>query len=171
MPRKASSIPKKQRVLRNAGAFEADTPRMMSDEEKHRMIMAHAAARAPQDPLQRVSLWAGVTLSVAALAVGWWFTVGTGIQQNVGQGSEQLRQAAAELDKFTNLVQTSPALNNPANSPTSAADAATFGNVMRDNLFKPADDSTADANATSTPTDQKSPPSAPSVPAGLTPDP
>jgi hypothetical protein len=175
MPRKASSVPKKQRSSSTGAAFASQAPRMMSEEEKHRMIMAHAAIRAPQDPLQRISLWAGVTLSVAAIATGWWFTVGQGIQYEAGQGSQELRRAAAELDKFTQMVESSAFLNAPTNNPTSNANAGSFDELMRSNLpeqrnlFAPSDTGPdTQADATSTP---PTPSTAPSVPAGLTPDP
>ena len=164
MPRKPSSIPKRPRASKTQQGF-SDTPRIMSDEEKHELIRMHVAARAPQDPLQRISLWAGVTLSLFAIGFGWWMTTGQVIRRTATDGSADLREAAAELDRFTQMVETNDVLNRLAPSPVSEAEAGSFNDVLRSNLsatrtqdlFVPAEQATS--------SDSQS-----DVPAGLTPD-
>lgn len=170
MPRKSSSVPRRPRASKSqSGGFSA-TPRIISSEEKHELIRMHAAARAPQDPLQRVSLWAGVTLSVAALAFGWWLTVGQDIRQNAGEGSDEIRRAAAELDKFTEMLGSSSALDHLVPTPVSEATASSFDDLLRDNLSGSATrtrDLLSPAPDAATSSGQEAPPR---VPAGLTPD-
>lgn len=135
MPRKPSASAPKRRTTRRKSA--AATPRMLSEAEKHELIRLHAAQRAPQDPLQRMSLWAGVSLCVAVLLVGWWFTVGTGIQQVVtSDRSQELRDLTEDLNRFTEEVETNPILNPPTvvPQPTSEATAAEFNDILRSNL-------------------------------------
>ncbi len=67
--------------------FEAPPPRpesmakppsrtlLMGEEEKRRMIEAHAARRAPLDRSQVVSLWAGVAICVIAIGAGWAYAM------------------------------------------------------------------------------------------------
>jgi len=153
-------------------AVFADTPRMISDDEKRELIRAHAAMRAPQDPLQRMSLWAGVTLSVLMIGAGWWLSVGQNVRNAVDQQSDQIHQATAELDKFVNLVQTSK-ITHPDG--VAQANAASFQELLKNDLFEHTSRTDvmapASPTASSTPPIKSSPPSAPTIPPGLTPDP
>jgi hypothetical protein len=189
MPRKPSSTPRKRTTSGGASRRTApskpvvfeDTPRMISDDEKHQLIRAHAAMRAPQDPLQRLSLWAGVSLSVLMIGVGWWLSVGQQVRGAVNQQSEQIRKATAELDSFVNLVHTSK-VTNPTANPTAQAEAASFQELLKNDLFEhttrtdlmaplPEDTTSTTSTAVFTPPPSKTRPSAPTIPPGLTPDP
>lgn len=50
-------------------------PKILSDEEKRQLIMAHAASRKPVDHVQRVSLVAGVLICALAIGAGWLYSV------------------------------------------------------------------------------------------------
>lgn len=50
-------------------------PKILSDEEKRQLIMAHAASRKPIDHVQRVSLVAGVLICALAIGTGWIYSV------------------------------------------------------------------------------------------------
>lgn len=54
----------------------------VSPNEKHRLIMAHAAMRPPQNPSQYMHMWAGVLVATFAVLTGWWWSVGSGIASN-----------------------------------------------------------------------------------------
>jgi hypothetical protein len=107
---------------------------MMSPAEKRGLILAHAAARAPQDPLQRMSLWAGVTLCVLMLIVGWWSTVGWTVRDTLSEPSSEVRALTEELDRFTEQVQSNPLLVPPMPTATSEATAASFDDLLKSNL-------------------------------------
>ncbi len=79
MPIKRTRAPaKKPRQKRtDAGAEPIEAP--VSQDEKHRLIMAHAAMRPTRDPVQLMSMWAGVLVAVLAVVTGWWWSVGSGI--------------------------------------------------------------------------------------------
>lgn len=144
---------------------------MLSEAEKHELIRLHAAQRAPQDPLQRMSLWAGVSLCVAVLLVGWWFTVGVGVKRVVSnEETENLRTLTDELNRFTEEVESNPLLN-PSTivpQPTAEVTASGFDDILRGNLG-------LDETATRTqdllvPGDEVPPSSTPKHPPGLTPE-
>ncbi len=74
---------------RTAGARRAPAPeihvapRILSAEEKRELILAHAAARHPIDPVQRISVWAGVAVCVVFVVAAWFSTVGSGIRKSL----------------------------------------------------------------------------------------
>lgn len=87
------------RVAANAPLYTA--------EEKHRMIQAHAAMREPHDPVQLMSAWAGVAVTLLVVAVGWWWAAGSGlftstgsIGKDIGQTFSDVSAAAAEGKKM-----------------------------------------------------------------------
>lgn len=172
MPRKSSASTPRRRA--SAKAAFTETPRLISDEEKRELIRVHAAARAPQDPLQRMSLWAGVTLSILGIAVGWWLTVGQGIQQTASRTNEEMRRVTQELNEFADKVE---AKNLPfMRPPTPPASAGSFEEVLRANLgsatrtrdLLSAPSATTSTDATTEPS-EKEEPVTPDIP-GLTPD-
>lgn len=174
MARPASAISRKRRApSKKATAGFSDTPRLLSNEEKRELIRAHAASRAPQDPVQRLSLWAGVVLSVLVIGAGWWMTVGRQVRQAVSQQSMELRKLTSEMDQFVNIVQTSPALNPPQiPNGVSQAAASPFDALLKDQLMGSAT-RTRDLLAPAPPELQASvsaTSASPSVPAGLIPD-
>lgn len=168
MSRKSPSAPKR----RTRKAPAAETPRLLSEAEKHQLIRLHAASRAPQDPLQRTSLWAGVTLCVAVLLVGWWITVGSGIQQTVSTSPNDLRALTEELNRFTEEVETNPLLNPPSIAPatTSEATAAEFDDVLKSNLGLESSASATPTHDLLVPAPAHLPPPTPVTPPGLTPE-
>ena len=95
----------------------------MSANEKRELILAHAAARDPQDPLQRASLWAGITVAVIVIAGGWWMTVGREIKDAVSNGSE-LRKMTEQLNEFADAVDANPLIKSALPGPTAEAAAA-----------------------------------------------
>ena len=159
-------VPKRSRAKKAAAGF-SDTPRLISQEEKHQLIRAHVSAHAPQDPLQRVSLWAGVSLSVMMIAVGWWMTVGWNVRHKVAEGSAAVRAATEKLNRFSDLVNSDPSLGLDAlRGSTPSASASSFEEMMGRNLIAPANYATPTSTDTNTDTDDP----VPSTPSGLTPD-
>ncbi len=50
----------------------------VSQDDKRLLIQAHSAMRAAKqshDPIQVMSMWAGVIVVTLAIAVGWWWSV------------------------------------------------------------------------------------------------
>jgi len=143
---------------------------MISEAEKHELIRLHAAQRAPQDPLQRMSLWAGVSLCVALLLVGWWFTVGVGVKQAVSNDqTESLRALTEELNAFTEEVESNPLLNPSmvVPQPTASVTASGFDDILRGNLGL---DETATRTQDLLVPGDATPPPTPTRPPGLTPE-
>jgi hypothetical protein len=134
-----------------------ETPRIITPEEKGALIRAHADAREPKDPVQRITLWAGVGIAIIAIGVGWFMTVGYQVKNEFAGSGDELRKLADELDAFTERAKTNPIVNPPKlPGPTTAAAAAQFENVLQDILSE-------DADSTSTRRDDLLAPSAPSV--------
>lgn len=134
MPRKASPRAKASKSAGAPARFH-DTPRLLSSDEKRELILAHAAARAPQDPLQRVSLWAGVTIASVVIVTGWFMTVGWKVGKTLSTGSEEVRQMTERLDRFSEQVESMPTLrelNLPR--PTTEATAAEFETILKNHL-------------------------------------
>lgn len=121
---------KKRTTKKSSGTFD-ETPRVLSAEEKHELIKAHAALRSPQDPVQRLTLWAGVLIAMIAIVAGWWYTVGTNVRETIQIGTSDLREKTQELDAFTNIAEQNPIVNPPAlPGVTSEASAAQFAEIL-----------------------------------------
>ncbi|MFA6100339.1 MAG: hypothetical protein WC750_05750 [Patescibacteria group bacterium] len=58
-----------------AKTVNAARPMILSDEEKHQLIMAHAANRKPTDRVQQFSLVVGVFICAVAIGLGWLYSV------------------------------------------------------------------------------------------------
>jgi hypothetical protein len=86
-PRKARTAPKPAPARPAEPAipvYFSGTP--LSREEKRQIILAHAAARQPTDPVQVTSMWVGVAACAAIVAVGWWWAVKPEISRSFEQG-------------------------------------------------------------------------------------
>ncbi len=68
--------------------------RGLSADEKRRIILAHAAMRETRDPVQIVSMWAGVTATALMVLFGWWWAVKPQIAKNY---NNELRPAVSDL--------------------------------------------------------------------------
>jgi len=83
-------------------------PRILSAEEKRELILAHAAARHPIDPVQRVSVWAGVAVCVIFIVAGWFSTVGSGIRKSLAGPTDpaivQAMDASRQVIDSTSLA-------------------------------------------------------------------
>ncbi|GMU25186.1 hypothetical protein KJZ71_02105 [Patescibacteria group bacterium] len=137
MPRISRSSGSKRRVqgpasVSSVGTPFSETPRILTSEEKRELILAHAAARAPRDPVQQASLFAGVMIAVLAIGAGWWATVRIQVQASVHGGSQSLRELTKELETFTEEAKTNPVVNPPElPGPTTAAQAAQFTKFLQ----------------------------------------
>ncbi len=78
-----------------------ETPRILSSEEKRELILAHSRSQTGKDPLQRMTVWGGVMIVISGIAVGWWWTVGTGIQMTARKGLPEYQEITKKLDEFT----------------------------------------------------------------------
>jgi len=137
-----------ERTLRDpADGVFSDTPRIITPEEKRSLILAHANARGPKDPMQRVTLWAGVGIALAAIIGGWFMTVGYHVKTEFAGSGQGLKKLADELDAFTESAKTNPVVNPPKlPGPTTAAAAAQFEEVLQDILNEDAHSSTTRRN-------------------------
>jgi len=81
----------------------------LSREEKRQIILAHANMRKPHDPVQMMSMWAGVLACLLVVAVGWWWTVKPEISKQFSgavkpafaQGTEDLKSAGQMLKNLS----------------------------------------------------------------------
>lgn len=81
-PRK--SIGRGKRTLRSetspvVEAFSAPEPvldheQIVSPDEKRELILAHASMRRPHDPVQLLSVWAGVAATFVVIVGAWWWS-------------------------------------------------------------------------------------------------
>ncbi len=98
---------KRARPARAAVSRKAATPppqtyvsaSMLSPEEKRQIILAHAEMNQPHDPVQVLSMWAGVAVCVMAVAVGWWWSVGTEFSGGLSHSVSSLKAQAAEAEQ------------------------------------------------------------------------
>lgn len=125
----------KQRKLKPEASEDAfsETPRVLSDEEKRQLILAHASVRAPKDPVQRATMWAGMFVALAVIFGGWWLSVGRNIQKGVEGGDRKDWKAMEDrLDQFTDQLRTDTVVNAPnIPLPTSEASAAEDAGMVR----------------------------------------
>lgn len=92
---------KRRPVLKKSAPSRAATPRLLSSDEKRQLILAHAASRRPMDPVQRMSLWAGVIICTLFIIGGWMYTVGAGIKKSLaGPLDLGLGDVQAEIGKI-----------------------------------------------------------------------
>lgn len=137
MPRTPRSSGSKRRAQGRASEYSAgtsfsETPRILTSEEKRELILAHAAARSPRDPVQQASLFAGVIIALLAIGAGWWATVRIQVQSSVQGGGQSLRELTKELEMFTEEAKTNPVVNPPElPGPTTAAQAAQFTKLLQ----------------------------------------
>jgi hypothetical protein len=89
-------------VIRNK---KEDVPFLSSHEEKRRLILAHSAARKPLDPIQRMSLWAGVAICLVFVAGAWAYTVGSGIRRSLASSTDpNLQDVLDSGDEFRSAL-------------------------------------------------------------------
>lgn len=83
---------------------------LLSREEKRQIILAHASARRPTDPVQVTSMWVGVAACIVVVAIGWWWAVKPEIVGKLSQGLPpalaESRQVASEVvDSLSGLTK------------------------------------------------------------------
>jgi hypothetical protein len=84
-------MPTLRRAPKKAMSHKASSsPRIVSSDEKRQLILAHAAQRRPVDPVQRMSLWAGVFVCVVFVIGAWFYTVGSGIRDSFARTPDRL---------------------------------------------------------------------------------
>ena len=100
---RARRAPAKPRVVRSATpapeTYQSGT--FMSREEKRQIILAHARKNVSHDPVQIMSMWAGVVACLVVVAVGWWLTVKPELSRQIdvtvkpamAQSTDELRSA------------------------------------------------------------------------------
>jgi hypothetical protein len=74
-------------------------PRILSSEEKRELILAHAEARHPADPVQRMSMWAGVAVCIVFVVLAWFSTVGSGIRASLAGPTDPAVQTVMDAGK------------------------------------------------------------------------
>jgi hypothetical protein len=90
---------------------------VISQDEKRRLILAHAAMRPTRDPVQLMSMWAGVLVAVLAVVSGWWWSVGSGIagswqdMRGIAQEVQRVGKEATESDVARELQQVADRLD------------------------------------------------------------
>lgn len=81
----------------------------MSQEEKRQLILAHAARHRPLDPVQRLSLWAGVVICLLFVVGAWAYTVGSGIRRSMARPMDENLNAVLEAAREFTQTETDPA--------------------------------------------------------------
>ncbi|MCI0479439.1 hypothetical protein L0Y59_02745 [Candidatus Uhrbacteria bacterium] len=160
---------KRRTAARKDEAASGMPPRILSSDEKHELILAHAEARHPADPVQRITMWVGVGVCVAFVAIAWFSTVGTGIRSSIaGSGDSEVRQVF-EDGRRTLEQEVAPAFDKTvqdvkARLEEAAAQQAMLDELMaamaatgtpaasstRSDLFRPSPVPVSDAEATTT---------------------
>lgn len=108
-----------------------ETPPILSSEEKRELILAHARSQSAKDPMQRMTVWGGVMISLGALAFGWWWTVGSSIQTKWQGGSPEFQAMTNALNDFSQSLQVeSEALKGPL-TPTDTANASEYPDLLK----------------------------------------
>lgn len=98
-PKRASTKPVQKRTVKRV-AEQPVAPDVfvsgkgLSSDEKRRIILAHAAMRETHDPVQIVSMWAGVTATALMVLFGWWWAVKPEIAKTY---NNELRPAVSDL--------------------------------------------------------------------------
>src|SRR5574337_1583466 len=108
MPRATRRAPPAQRrpkATRQASVTTEDLrdePRMMSEDEKRELILAHAAARANEKGPWGPGYFVAVVASCLVVATGWWMTLNANVRtvpwpqdplvQGVSQSAKQFDQ-------------------------------------------------------------------------------
>ncbi|MBU1348741.1 hypothetical protein KJ781_01580 [Patescibacteria group bacterium] len=156
MPIKRSDTEKKaprrrRPVARKSTAASGDIPpRILSSEEKRELILAHAEARHPSDPVQRFSMWAGVAVCVTFVLVGWFSTLGSGIRSSLaGNMDPGVRQA---LEEGKRAMDEAPAFDQTVRDLTDRLQTAAAADAMVEELAAAMNATTTDGVATSTAT-------------------
>lgn len=97
----------------------SSTPRFLSSEEKRQLILAHAAMRRPHDPIQMLSVWAGVVATVAVLVVGYWYATKPSFVEASNQPFDsELAPALENIKVFSDKVREIPAALQQAQEPS-----------------------------------------------------
>ena len=90
-PKRRTAAPRRKKAESVMNEVRADASAGLelpvSAEDKRRMIMAHAVMRPTRDPVQLMSMWAGVMVAVMAVGLGWWWSVGASIAQTWSSGT------------------------------------------------------------------------------------
>ncbi len=96
-PLKKTTTPPRARVRPSRSTPIIPPPPIVSVDEKRQLILAHAANRRSLDPLQRVSLWAGVSICALFIAVAWFYTVGLNMKKAMGNPLDSGFQGVAGI--------------------------------------------------------------------------
>jgi len=111
--KKRLAPPSGKRVVRRVVKMDpvvSLTPRVISPEEKRQLILAHASMRGPHDPLQMMSLWAGVAVTALVLVVGYWYAATPGfVEASRKPFDEQLAPVADDFREFAGKMKELPA--------------------------------------------------------------
>lgn len=74
-------------------------PRIMSDEEKHQLILAHSRARKPVDQGQRASVWVGAAVCIIFIAGAWMMTIGSTLKKAMAGPMNEAFSTSLDLTK------------------------------------------------------------------------
>ncbi|MCC7357790.1 hypothetical protein IT408_04815 [Candidatus Uhrbacteria bacterium] len=89
--------------------FHEATSRFISAEEKRRLILAHAEMRRPHDPVQMLSVWAGVAVTMMVLTFGYWYaTKPSFVEAQMKPFDEQLNPAMETVQVFSQKMKELP---------------------------------------------------------------
>lgn len=114
--------------------------------------------RAPHDPVQLMSAWAGVAIALVVIAVGWWWASGTvivntagsigsdvkealrdapSVTQEKGFGSINITEALKEASDKLRVMNADAATRQQALEHMAQLVASSTSDVPREDLFKP----------------------------------
>jgi hypothetical protein len=169
-PRKRRSVARDSTAVAEPFVMPQLRGRLVHEEEKRELILAHAAMRQQRDPVQMMSLWAGVAVASLVVVGGWAWAFaptafrasaapaysgfggvvkdisnfGTNAKDVVQNGSaftKTMNDATAKLDSLSSQVDTQQqVLDHMAASLGATSTVGTGG--TRSDLFRPSSSST-----------------------------
>jgi len=89
--------PTRRKVVSRRVATNTENEPLVSADEKRRLILAHAAMRRPQDPLQMMSAWAGIAIALLVVMTGWWWSSGSIIVNSVAKIGPEVQTALKDV--------------------------------------------------------------------------
>ena len=107
-----------ERLMKNETPRPSARPPIVGANEKRELILAHAAMRRTRDPVQLMSLWAGVVTTFLVVVSAWWWASKPGyiriLSASPTEGFESVQHDAANLhqDLVTKTQVTKPLLTD-----------------------------------------------------------
>ena len=160
-PRKRRSIASVPVAVPTSVVMRELRGRLVNGEEKRELILAHAAMRVQKDPVQMLSMWAGVTVAFLFIIGGWAWAFApsayraaaspaySGFGQvvedisNFGSSAKDaVSDTSSKLDSLSSQVDAEQQVLDRMAASLGATSTAAPDSTPRPDLFKPSPSST-----------------------------